>query len=474
MAPLSNNARQVFLTLLIEQPTWIHRRVETIEHFDRYHVRRRVSLDMEIPRVEADDVAEHTFLLPLATLEKKPLKNLDVSAGQHGAVPVLTTSENSELIAGFIASQAELVLGHSPDPTLMRTFYKLARRQPKGKGYSERITDSVTWFKNELDLSRPDHAKLCNHLDFMNLIQIYGSSFELIALVPAHEGERLIVKYAYDDAIRLDQGALQTWIDIQEQSDGKSGLINRWLHRSRSGRLVDKWLQRLGLRPTPIHYPLPGIGSCRSYHIEVPAPEGLEIHDGLVMAWREMGASRDLQARSRCGPSRRAHLHVHSASQGALGRLATRIRPSPAGWLRVAALSSATIGFLLAVGAWSGILNEVLLEHPPSLRSGVAGLLLGVPGILAVLLVRTGEHPLTSRLLLGIRVLLVLSAGLAYSAAATLLIAQGQTRINWTALAIAGIAFAVSTIGAAVWPAVHTWTHARRGLDAEHGTELQD
>ena len=474
MATLSNNAWEVFANLLVDQAAWVYRRVESIEHFDRYNVRRKVSIDLEIPTIDPAAASEiRTFPVPLATLEKRPLNNLDVKVGDV-SVSVLTTEENSELIASFLFAQAHLILGHQPDPHLQSLFTEVALFQPTSTTHADRMAEALREFTDRLDDRDADHRSLRGNLDFVNLVQTYGSSFELVALVPAHEGQRTIVKYSYDDIVRLDREALTTWKRILAEDQRPAGRIRAWTRKSRFVRGISVVLQRVGWASTPLHYPLPGVGAARSYHLEVAAPQGLEIHDGLAMAWRSVGATRDLQAQSRCGPSRRAHLHIRSATQGALGRVRVRMRPASAGWMRAAALSSMAIAAVLLAGWWAGHVETLYSDPQTPSRPAIAGLLIALPGVLAAFLVRAGEHALTSRLLLGVRLLLVASAALAYSAAGLLLLSSESPEDVWSVLALLALGVGVVITVAAFWPPAHTAWHSRKANATTLGAELQD
>lgn len=86
------------LDLVFSTPEWIHRRSEHAEIVTASHARRRVTLDVTIPRhtgafVEWFD--EETYLLlPIDVPAKRPLVAFDICDEQDDPIPVLTQRQN--------------------------------------------------------------------------------------------------------------------------------------------------------------------------------------------------------------------------------------------------------------------------------------------------------------------------------------------------------------------------------------------
>ena len=73
--------RSACLELLTDEARWIHRRVETIDLLAQELVRRQVSVDFTLPEPLLDDLRigpGGPWCVPLAILEKRPLRNFDL------------------------------------------------------------------------------------------------------------------------------------------------------------------------------------------------------------------------------------------------------------------------------------------------------------------------------------------------------------------------------------------------------------
>ncbi|MBD3778732.1 MAG: hypothetical protein IE923_05665 [Micrococcales bacterium] len=104
-APLSVGARTLGL---LADPSWIHRRVETVTMRADGETRRQVSFDVTLPmslHIHPDELTENgaqksaaRVVVPLGFMRKGTLVDLDVSDATGRAVPVLSLGQNGELV----------------------------------------------------------------------------------------------------------------------------------------------------------------------------------------------------------------------------------------------------------------------------------------------------------------------------------------------------------------------------------------
>lgn len=96
------------LVLVTDYPSWVHRRLESIEILDDSSVHRRVSIDLEIPTRLIDP--EDLPFVPLTFLNKEVLRNFDLRDHEGHPIPMLTKSENGQLAGDTLVAAAEAVL----------------------------------------------------------------------------------------------------------------------------------------------------------------------------------------------------------------------------------------------------------------------------------------------------------------------------------------------------------------------------
>jgi hypothetical protein len=148
-----------------------------------------------------------------------------------------------------------------------------------------------------------------------------------------------------------------------------------------------------GLRGYDVWFDTPYIGG-RTHHVELAAPDGVEIYEaGLIpVASTGTSATEPATLQRRSGFANQVHLYVDDAREqhGALTWI--RFRAQRRGFIGVAAMVSVLVTGIL----W---LAYVLAHTVHTSPSGVPELLLLFPGLIAGYVARPGSHPFTTRLL---------------------------------------------------------------------------
>jgi hypothetical protein len=355
------------LQLLAEPARWTHRRVERVVFLDDRTVRRRVSVDFEVP-AELEGVP-----VPLALLRKRPLVEFDLRDEGGRALPMLTRRQNGGLAAEVLLAAAEGV-GGALAPELAGDLRRLATAAvEEAEGVLE-------------DLRRGSRgeagAALLDDPAFESLAFELARGFLLLVDVPAGGGRR-ILKFGYAEPL-----AWRTTLP-----------------------------QRMSWRAAGVEIDVPAVARAGSYHLEVQAPEGLEIAWASLLAFGGGGGFEEHVVEEE--GLARVHLYLSDVPYGADGVAGVWLRTPARGFLRQAWLSGAATTASL-------LLLTLLAPRLTAANAGAAGgILLAAPGFLSLFVARPGEHRMLSRLLLGVRAVLLTQAAASYLGALVLVAFSG-------------------------------------------------
>jgi hypothetical protein len=179
--------------------------------------------------------------------------------------------------------------------------------------------------------------------------------------------------------------------------------------------LIRKGERALAVRPKIFSVPTPAIGRCDCYHLEVEAPEGLQITGAelrpLSPVEREgLGGEVDRVTRS----VQRVHLHLAGVHQAASGEARIALRPRTWNDLMPACVAGTmTVALLVWIGSSWDALGESKMR--------ATGLLLTLPAALGFFVSRKTEAGLVTSVLRGVRVLAFLTGAYALMGVAVVL-----------------------------------------------------
>ncbi len=448
------------LDLAIQQFLWVHRRVETCELVDDRTARRRVSLDFTISQSEADPAGlpDPVHAVPLAMLAKAPLRNFDIYDEDGTPIPVFTTGQAQKVATAGLTAAARNAFALADDVPPERDLGEVVLRD------LERIVtcdadddETLREIRRAQEVVRPADAELPDPTDpekvraqreleraifernrvmgnpaAAGLIESLQSNFLLLAQTSVAIGERRILKFTFEEPINARQ---------EGSPPSSARQLASWRARAWAAvRAEARWLGvRLGWLAETVSLSCPTAQWSRSFHIEMAAPAGLEITEARLYSGTASLSDRV------SGPLNRVHLHLRDSAAPVAERTTQTepyavvyLRAQRSGFLLPAFLASLVTPVLLFFGS---------LRLPDLAREveAAATLLLLGPGLLAVYLARPAEHALASRLLSGVRLLLLLS-GLCAVAAGCVLIAgfAAEDRlIAWNTLTIMSAAIAM-------------------------------
>lgn len=408
----------VVLRLLLTTDHWIHRRVETVRFVSDQCVRREVSIDAEPGRVvEWTGGHRGTLPVPLTLLAKELMVDFDIRDEVGAAIPVFTRRQNAVLAWSVLVVACETVLDQPLTSLLRRELRMLvaadvaeaqAARERLLKGpHPEGVAPEVAALRES-----PQFPLL--HALLTNLAGNFLLTVPLELRPP-----RRIITFSYQETLDERRPALP-------------------VHPSNLG-----WVPVLYL------FDAPAVADAGSYHLEIHLPEGIRAWDPRLYVHAEPPPPRVPPVKSRVSGSV-ARLYISEllpgTSAGGCARLG--VAPAPDGIVRRALLSAvftlAVLGLVSAVEA-TGVLAGVGDVAPVVLLIAASSL----PTYLA----RPTEHVLVSRLLYGVRAMVVLSVLLLFAAAVTLAFGLGVPL--WLLAAAQAGATTVLLV---------TWAVARRAL----------
>ena len=367
--------------LFQEAPQWIHRSVHKYRFVDLTTLMGSASIDFTIPSFgeppgsDSDsDGTMHPQLLyvPLAFAPTQKLADVSLRDESQRAIPALNIDSERQLTATLLLNAWSDLLRQPVDQLKDIASATSTLLCATGTGQArEAVSKLEAIARAQLQDSAEAEWIMSQSRLFLGGAIIYG------VLQDALPGQRRVLKISY-----LTPAPLKA-----------------------SLRLVG---ERLGLLATQLLLPDLPAANCRSYHLELIAPEGMRFQSALLEA-----ASDHVQVLDRLEDTAtlRAHLYVaqqatRPGSPAVYARFAMRADNGP--WLRYAFLMG-----ILASGLIS--LTGALLESIRVSTSGgfVGGALVVLTAIPPLFLARPSIHPIGAQLLAGVRFALILLSALA-------------------------------------------------------------
>lgn len=422
-SPNSDLGAAVF-NLLID---WDHvlRRVETVDLVSEYSVRRRVTIDVDVPTVldclssflESGAITParprpHIYA-PVGLLRKDLLVDFDMRDGDGRAIPVLPRVDDSYVALCLIYHAARQLLTDEMMPGIVTKLYSIAYVFPEQDidvaKLAEGLPDPLptewrhdpSWENSSMEVAQ--WSTLLATTEFRYLLAQFTTNFLLLAPIRS-EADVSIVKYAY---------------------------------QSPTERPSWDMLQALALKPAHVQVRTPSAGQGRTYHLRLRAPQGLTARDAT---WKCADAeTTDLSKAT--ARKKLAHFKVHlyvrrlPPTPGMFSVLL--LRAPPEGFLTTA-LFSVLFNFVVLLGSLLAFpYAEDLGDH---VDAAVALLLVG-PGLFAAYALRRADNPVVARVHRWPRILVGVSLLMPYAAAALLYLQLPNMALLWSFVTgLAGVA----------------------------------
>jgi hypothetical protein len=400
--------------LVLRWRDWIMRRVETLTFVDGVTLRREVSVDFTVPPWLEPSIgldAGGIHYLPITRLRKRTLTNFDLTDEGNRSLPLLTSLQHTALSAHALIAVAAAALDAEPSAELRTRCEHLV-----GWGNDSRL--AYEWLYEQSEGQDNERSRLLKDETFVLLTEVLRRSSILYVAVPAQAGIRRIVKFSYDETVHDPD---LTWGETLARGFGWRG--------------KEVWI------------PLPALGDVPSFHLEVAAPDGLQIRRRKLVYLDAAGVPR---IETTPGSYSRARFSL-KPMPGFVGLGLVQLRPRSTTIVRAALLTALLSLVLLVSTEVANLLGAFSEKRPVS-----PALLLFAPGVLSLYISRAGEHPMATDMLLGIRAL-AWTPGLLAFAAAWVLSAGGQDL--WAHVAAGALcigALAVAAILTVSWLTART------------------
>ena len=389
---IADMAAAVF-ALIFDRRAWIERRTDRLNFLNERSAHWTVSFELVIPdlgRLTGFAYGLSHIPLPIGLPRKDILDGFGMKDETGTDLSYLTPSQDRPLTSEMLLAVAEALLGHPPSPDLSLAITALARD-------SDSALAGVDTMR-----SMADGILLLGFSEFATLIHDFATHFPLITLVPYQIGARHLLTLSYDDG--EDVNAAKESRSLRSRLSNVGAALTL---RSR-GSVNDSLVQL-------------AVGSARSYQAEILAPPGLIFDSSLEVVLGNDDGEGEFNT------TNRGDVLCVWAEQKGRGVTATcpqAFRVAPHGFgrtaLSITLMTSTLFAIALAIRLGTGV-------HPST--SAASAVLIAIPAAYALLLIRPGEHGLTTVWTAGPRAAIIISAALAGVGAASLAIQWSTTEV---------------------------------------------
>jgi hypothetical protein len=402
-------AKAVFY--LENEPEWVTRHVETVVIESEHVGRRNLTVDVTLPRDERACLGEADggglYYIPISMMSKTRLTSeIDLVDEEGRVLPLLTRAENAEIswtaLGEIFGSHNWVFQGIDDDLQML-----LLESGAEDEGVNAQVAAQV--LIANIQAEDPSAERVSQVIADMA-----KNSLLWVRLV-GRPGGRRVVKFSYPIAIRHPVVVQRHAPVTAYLNDARLGdipvpfSVKDGTHLQKTAAaIVERTVSALGWVPYRTRIEFPQLRSSHSYHLQVIAPAGVDV------AFIECLGDAQEYVVDRTSDNRRAHLYISGAPTALAGEISCSYRPERRGFLNWAMLAS----LVAAAGLWFA------QAHVPgkddTQRQIAAAVLLILPTLLVVLVVRQPEHPVATRLLAGVRTLVMLSGLASVTAAAAL------------------------------------------------------
>lgn len=420
--PVFPDVGRLLFSLVVSQPSWIFRRVDTSMFVKERHFRRHMSVDCRVPPEVvsyAEELGLDRFVVPLRFVMRQSLLAFDLRL-HNLPVPLLNREQNIMATRALLQAAVE-ENGIEPDEEIQTVMARVASADSHVAEEASKL----------LGVGVAGGAARTLEEDLLHwAITTFDRNYLLLADVP------------------LDTVRERTVFKITQELTYPPGPM----------RLTRAQLRtRIGWDPVSLLFDAPDLTTTASYHFQFIPPDGLAISDGALLAGGTDAEPVVFGTKASRSSVLGLNIHAEEVPPAESYRALVQVRPSPDGLLRASAASAALSTLLLLLAAAVAGRVNVDSQIGPS-----SALLLVIPGAVSTFLARPGEHSLAAHALRGVRALTLTSAITTYVAAAMLVVGMTDSALR-SAWLLLGAISVVPTVALAV--AVR-----RCGLSMRHGT----
>lgn len=368
--------------LILNSPQWVHRRVDALRMGENGRSRWHISHDVTVPEEFSIPGSRNRMVVPLGSLRKGALKNVDTSGAGSASLSILGAEDNGTYAVDMLLMMAESLLGKETARTLRcrEVITKVVRadhalQNDAAREFRVWLSESVT--SSEVPSKGPEFER---RLDFFQeFVSAFATTFLLLIEVDSSlAGTRCVIKYSRDDTApeRIDPASQQ------------------------------------------LAWEIPDYGFARSYHLEVEVPPGLVYTELEILEIDSNGVSSFRALDTPPKPQVIAHLACTPNERMASAVAGLTLSPSRQGQYKVSRFSAVTV-FVIAVLAWvSSMMPGVVVASDSGPASAAVSLLLTGPALMLSWFSRSPEHEVIAWIMRPYRKMLLLSVAALFLMAA--------------------------------------------------------
>lgn len=410
---------------LISERSWVRRHVETATLKNLQSARRRLTIDIMLPR-EPDcavrDGEHNLYFMPVAILAKRPITSyIDFVDETDRSLPLLTREENAFVSLAAVKEAGRRLLGDELPPPLQRAWIELITRDGLEAALALHIAEELAerWYPSIVEADG-------GYFWFVRALRDLAANSLVWLPLHGHGGDRRIVKLRCEvaagppklrprrdtiihvNAVLLNDGQRHSFDHVQP-GDGDP--------RSTLGRIGNRIGNTLGLTAMSVGLTSPSIRGSNTYHLQLEAPPGLEVQSLTLFTRLQRRRSAPHERLQTVVENDRdsAHLYMTGGEVKEMQPAVAELRVGRRGFLSLSTLS----GLMIVAMLWAYD-AAAPIDQAKSSPEVEAAVLLVVPVLLLAFVVRLGEHPYATRMLVGVRACMLALGLLAVADAAAI------------------------------------------------------
>jgi hypothetical protein len=402
--------------LLLFWSSWTHRRVERIKFVDEDVIRRATSVDFTVPhwfhRVRGtprSGVARQ--LVPLGLLRKGTMMTFSLHSDFEQSLPLLTTPQNIEVAEATLVALAGQVI-EGPVPDKVRDDLRALVQ-----GDAEEAEVHLENLYQRHDKHSGVRGLLGNSRVFRSLSKPLADNFLALTMIEIGWHQRRVLHYCYDEPLYFN----------------RTGSFRNFMAPAVGG-------------PREALITLPALSHADSYHVEIEAPDGLQIvtREG----WTEYpGGSAPLQGIEKTGSHQRSHIHFKQPELGAKALVLARLFPRASAIVRSSCFAGALA--FLTILFFQLRLSKITGPHAGDQKAAAAAVLLGFQAVVSLYLARSDQNAMTTNLLWPVRLIAALPGTAAFVTAAAIVAGTSGTVtkvVIWAMVGLSGVSTALLSV----------------------------
>ncbi|WP_156135147.1 hypothetical protein [Arthrobacter sp. L77] len=340
---------------------WMVRRVEKVSFNQDRNVTRRLTIDFNVPDYAplfVDKVGNRFWLVPLSLMRRRTLVNMRITDENDHVLPTPGIRLAQQLDESILVAATATVAPEPAEPDMVRAFTRElvagSRRQTK---------EAMELFEGTKEGSEgevPPHLEpLAKSPIVRAVVHLIRRNFSLYVFLPAGQRHRLInlefsepTGWTRMTPCMTPDGEVREYVHDDRPAAGTE-TVRAWRIQQARRKLSTGLPAALGLLPTRIRVQVPGAENAASYHLELTAPEGVEVVEARLLAGRpNRGQQNDGQVRYTSdhvvGHTATVGLHGVEVPNGSLCQAQVDFRVTSRGWLTNAVFSCGLVAVVLA------------------------------------------------------------------------------------------------------------------------------